>query len=159
MVQINDKKIVASSFLLLFRDNVLALKQIISEYITFITNMKIKYKKDINFSMSEDEKNYVANISNQIRTLINLTYVDYNILNEDKEDEKKIKKLYEEINKNFVIEAEPLLDYVKLLNELLFKENIKELLDMAQLTKNIFLSETMLQENTIPEDYSENEEK
>lgn len=130
---ISEKDIAGASYIIQFYKEIQQLKGFYADYVNVLLEMENKYKETD--KASEEEKDYLKQVIQQIRKLAVLCYISYKSLVSSVKGLKKkteIEKAYSKIKVNFVIERQDLYKFVTELNNFLLEEIIKNLLETSQ---------------------------
>lgn len=133
----NDKKVVGSSYLITFYQEAQELTHNASLYNNLVLELENTYGKDFDKADHQIKQAY-QQMAQLVRINVDKTHIQYeslkNILKEKLEEEElvELKSLYEQIINTFVIKRNDLRKYVLLINKILVKEVIQELLTSSQ---------------------------
>jgi predicted nucleic acid-binding Zn-ribbon protein len=130
--QLNEEKTAAASYVLTFYTEVQQLTNTYANYENLLLQLQEKYGKDLS-KTDEIEKEQIKTACQMLRYYVNLTYIKYaSIAAKTKEkSDIDIKKLYEQLKSNYIVDLQEIHKYVIKLNGVLMNTVIKTLLESS----------------------------
>lgn len=131
---ISEERTAAASYIVTFYKEVTQINHFYAEYYNLLIELEAKYPAlDID-KIEQQEKGIIIQSMQNTRYFVHKTYIQCSCISQvlGDSDIKKIKELYEKVNKNFVIVREDLAQYVTALNLFLLSNIIQNLLRRSQ---------------------------
>jgi len=132
-VNINEKDIAGASYILTFYKEVQDLTSHYANYINIMLELQNKYDSNVN-KMSDEEKALISQQAQLVRYAAHKCYIEYNsiMLGIKQQPDVKLTESYNKIKTNFIINRDDLETYVILLNAVIVKDVIQNLLATSQ---------------------------
>lgn len=138
--KISEEKTVGASYILQFYQDVLNLTHSSSQYANLLLEFENKYGEDEKgiAALDENERQALTSTVQEVRYWANRSYIAYAVINRaipsklrDEEEANRMREIHEAIKRTFIIPRDVLEEYNLLLNGVLVKKVVRNLLESS----------------------------